>query len=96
MTDNYDGRPAILRSVAAPPRLLYADPELVKLEAAAAIVLGLLLQEPMAAIVLFVSLHGLAMVLTARDPHFSAVMRAKLRCRRTRNLRPIVSNRYVP
>lgn len=88
--------PVVLRAVAAPPRLLHAAPKLVLAEAGAAIGIWLVFLEPLAAIVAFLVLHAAAVVLTGRDPNIVEVQQARLRCRRTRNLRPVEGHRYVP
>ena len=89
--------PVVLRSVAAPPALLYASPSMVKAEAAICCIVGVLSGEPLLAMVLFVALHPVAILLTRKDPHMVEALQARLRCRRTRNLRPTKGkNRYVP
>ncbi len=88
--------PAVLRSVAAPPKLLYASIPLVKAEGAICVLVGLFTAEPMLAMVLFVLMHMGAVVLTRRDPFYIEVLQARMRCKRTRNLRPVKGNRYVP
>lgn len=88
--------PLVLRAVAAPPMLLHASVSLVKAEAAACFMLGVLLREPLISIVLFFVMHAMAIVLTRRDPYLVEVMQARWRCKRTRNLRPAAGNRYVP
>jgi type IV secretory pathway TrbD component len=91
-----DVGPVVLRAVAAPPSLLYASPKLVMAEAGICLGIWLFLLEPLAAIVAFLLLHGVAVVLTRRDPHLVEVYQAGFRCKRTRNLRPARGNRYVP
>lgn len=87
----------VLRAVAAPPSLLYASPKLVIAEAGFCIGVWLFLLEPLAAIIMFFILHAVAIVLTRKDPHLVEVIQARLRCKRTRNLRPAPGwNRYVP
>lgn len=86
----------MLRSVAAPPKLLYASIPLVKAEGAICVLVGLFTAEPMLAMVLFVLMHMGAVVLTRRDPFYIEVLQARMRCKRTRNLRPVKGNRYVP
>lgn len=56
--------PVVLRSVAAPPKLLYASVPLVKAEGAICVVVGFFTLEPMLAMVLFVFLHMGAVILT--------------------------------
>lgn len=87
--------PVVLRSVAAPPKLLYASVPLVKAEGAICILVGFFTLEPMLAMVLFVFLHMGAVILTRRDPFFIEVMKARFRCKKTRNLRQAKGNRYV-
>jgi type IV secretory pathway VirB3-like protein len=87
--------PVVLRSVAAPPKLLYASVPLVKAEGAICMLVGLFTLEPMMAMVLFAFLHMAAVILTRRDPFFIEVMQARFRCKRTHNLRPVKGHRYV-
>ena len=45
---------------------------------------------------LFAILHVISIGLTRRDPFFVEVLQARLRCKRTKNIRPVKGNRYVP
>lgn len=86
----------MLRAVAAPPKLLYASASLVKGEGGFSLLVWLLSGEPMLGMTLFAILHVISIGLTRRDPFFVEVLQARLRCKRTKNIRPAKGNRYVP
>lgn len=90
------GGTVVLRAIAAPPKLLYASTSLVKAEGGVCLLVGLLTGEPMIGVTLFAVLHAASVVLTRRDPFFIEVLQARIRCGKTRNIRPVRGNRYVP
>src|SRR6185437_2405956 len=87
---------AVLRAVARPGLLLMAAPDLTKISAGLAVLVGLFTLNPVAGIFAFFPAHLVAVVLTYRDRYVVEVMKARFRCRATCNPRAGPGHRYVP
>ena len=87
---------AVLRAVARPGQLLMAATDLTKVSAGLAVLVGLLTLNPVAGIFAFFPAHLVAVALTYRDRYVVEVMKARFRCRTTRNLGARAGHRYVP
>ena len=96
MSQEVETDPVLPRAVADPPKLLFVSASLFKAEMAALMVAYLLLMEPLVLFVGFAVLHPACALLTRKDPYIVEVYQARFRCRKTRNLRPVPVNRYVP
>nr|WP_298689467.1 hypothetical protein [uncultured Dongia sp.] len=66
----------LLRHVSAPPKMLYAAPRLLMLEFLLGMILGALFLNPLAAIVLWLVSHPVAILITLREPHTDAYLQA--------------------
>jgi type IV secretory pathway TrbD component len=87
---------AVLRAVSKPGLLLMAVPDLTKVSAGVAVLVGLFTLNPIAGMFAFFPAHLVAMWLTYRDRYVVEVMKAKVRCKATRNLGGRLGHRYVP
>lgn len=85
----------VLRAVAKPQLLLGAVPDLTKVAGGIGIFTWLFTLNGVAAIFAFFIAQGIAVWLTYRDRYCVEVLRARVRCRRTRNLVPRRGHRYV-
>jgi hypothetical protein len=86
----------VLRGVARPGLLLMAASDLTKLSGGVALLVGLFSLNPIFGVWAFFPAHLLAMWLTYRDRYVVEVMKARFRCRPTRNLTGGSGHRYVP
>jgi hypothetical protein len=86
----------VLRAVSKPGLLLMAAPDLTKVSAGVALLVGLLTLNPIFGIWAFFPAHLVAIALTYRDRYVAEAMKAKVRCARTRNLGGRLGHRYVP
>jgi hypothetical protein len=85
----------VLRAVAKPPLLLGAAPDLTKLAGGVGIFTWLATLDGILAVFIFGAAQGAAMWLSYRDRYCVDVLRARFRCKRTRNLITRHGNRYV-
>jgi hypothetical protein len=86
---------AVLRAVAKPSLLLGAVPDLTKVAGGIGIFTWLFTLNGVTAVVTFGVVQGAAIWLSYRDRYCVEVLRARVRCRATRNLRPRRGHRYV-
>jgi Type IV secretory pathway, VirB3-like protein len=86
----------VLRGVARPGLLLMAAPNLTKLSGGVALLVALFTLNPILGMWAFFPAHLVAIWLTYRDRYIVEVLRARMRCRPTRNLGGRPGHRYVP
>ena len=85
----------VLRAVSRPGLLLMAAPDLTKVSGGMAILVALFTLNPIFGMWAFFPAHVIAMWLTYRDRYTVDVMKARFRCRATRNLGVRLGHRYV-
>ena len=85
----------VFRAVAKPGLMLMAAPDLAKCSGGLAILVGLFSMNPILGMWAFFPAHAVAIWLTYRDRYFVEVVKARFRCRRTRNLGTATGHRYV-
>ena len=85
----------VLRAVAKPPLLLGAAPDLAKVSAGVTVLIWLFTLNGVFAMFAFLGLHAAAIWLTYRDRYVVETFKARMRCKRTRNLVRRTGNRYV-
>ena len=85
----------VLRAVSKPGLLLMAAPDLTKVSGGLALLVSLFTLNPIFGMWAFFPAHLLAMWLTYRDRYTVEVMKARVRCRATRNLGGRSGHRYV-
>lgn len=85
----------VLRAVSKPGLLLMAAPDLTKVSGGVALLVSLFTLNPIFGMWAFFPAHLLAMWLTYRDRYTVEVMKARFRCRATRNLCRRSGHRYV-
>lgn len=86
---------AVLRGVARPGLLLMAAPDLTKVSGGIALMVALFTLNPIFGVWAFFPAHLVAVWLTYRDRYVVEVMKARARCRATRNLGRSLGHRYV-
>ena len=86
---------AVLRGVAKPGLMLMASPDLTKVSAGVAVLIALFTLNPILGMWAFFPAHLVAIALTYRDRYLVEVIKAKYRCRATRNLGGGHGHRYV-
>jgi hypothetical protein len=85
----------VLRAVARPGVLLFATRDLTFLAGGAAVLIAMLAADPILVIYCFLPFQALAIWQTSRDRYFVDVLKARFRCKATRNLQKSIGHRYV-
>jgi hypothetical protein len=87
--------PVVLRAVARPGVLLFATRDLTFMAGAAALLIAILTSDPILVIYCFIPFQAVAIWQTTRDRYFVEILKARFRCKSTRNLRKSIGHRYV-